>query len=300
MKINSAFTQILLFLLLATFSCQEQSPQKHYLSFTTPEELQNYLAWAPEKTPLIGAHRGGPLPGFPENCIESFDNILSYAPCLIECDVRKTKDGVLIMMHDEMLERTTNGSGNITDFTWDELKMLQLEDNDGKLTDFRIPTLADVLDWGRDKAIIQLDVKRGIQPPEIVEAISRQQAEAYVVVITYTLDAAKEYHRLNPNLMISASASGPEGTTRLLNSNIRKQNLVAFVGVFEPPAEIYDMLHQNGIRAILGTLGNLDRKAEKEGISVYLDLLKNGADILATDNVPMVTEVIERYVVEKR
>ena len=93
--------------------------------------------------------------------------------------------------------------------------------------------------------------------------------------------------------MISASAKGVEGVRRLLESGVDPKCLVAFVGVYEPSKDVYDLLHKNGIRAILGTMGNLDKKAEKRGFKVYKKLLKNGADILATDNVVLVTRAIE-------
>jgi glycerophosphoryl diester phosphodiesterase len=289
---------VFLFFLLFAFSCE--SPEKHYQFFSSVEELQNYLGWSPEKTPLASAHRGGPMPGqgrggFPENCLATFENALVYAPCLIECDVRKSKDGQLFLLHDETLDRTTTGSGAISEHTSVELQKLFLKDEAGKRTAYRIPTLSEALEWARGKAILTLDVKKGIMAEEIVEIIARHKAESYTTVITYTLESALRYHELNPDLVISASAVGLEATRRLLESGINPRNLLGFVGVYEPPREIYELLHQHGIRAILGTIGNLDRKAEKEGIDVYVDLLKNGADILATDNVPLAAEAIEKF-----
>jgi glycerophosphoryl diester phosphodiesterase len=286
-----------LFLVLA-LSCE--SPEKHYQSFSSVEELQYYLNWAPGKTPLVSAHRGGPMAGvgqsgFPENCLATFENALNYAPCLIECDVRKSKDGQLFLLHDETLERTTSGSGAISERTSVELGQLFLKDEAGKHTAYRIPTLSETLEWARGKAIVTLDVKRGVTAQEIAEIILRHKAESYSTVITYNLESALRYHQLNPELMISASAEGPEAARRLVESGIPPRNLLGFVGVYEPPREIYQLLHQHGIRAILGTIGNLDRKAEKEGLDVYVDLLKNGADILATDNVPLAAKAIEKF-----
>ena len=172
---------------------------------------------------------------------------------------------------------------------------LFLTDNGGVITNFRIPSLADALKWGRGKAIIELDIKRGVPAEDVVAVIEAESAAAYTVVITYNLNAAMRYHRLNPDLVISAPASGIEGTERLLNSGIPAKNIIAWTGVFEPPREVYNMLHEKGISAILGTLGNLDRRAKTRGISVYLNILENGADIIATDNVPMMAEAINRF-----
>jgi glycerophosphoryl diester phosphodiesterase len=266
---------------------------RHYLSFENVADLQEYLRWSADKPPIISAHRGGPMPGFPENCIETFENALKYAPCIIECDVARTKDSVLIMMHDNTLERTTTGSGKIGDFTLVELKELYLRDNNGKVTEYKIPTLAEVLEWGRDRAIVELDLKRSISPKEIVDIIEEKNAAAYTMVITYNLPAAVTFHELNPNLVISATARSVDGVHRLLNSGINPRCLVAFTGVFEPDPAVYQLLHENGIMAILGTMGNLDRKAENQGAKVYQELIDNGADILATDHVALAAKILE-------
>lgn len=292
MKIKKQFLALLLIsvsMIVTLVSCQSNN----YLSFNDGEALQNYLHWSPDKDPIISAHRGGPMPGFPENCIETFENCLKYAPCMIECDVAKTKDSILVMMHDKTLDRTTTGEGVVGNFTWAELKDLYLWDNDGNVTNFKIPTLTEVLKWARGKAIVELDIKRGIAPEEIVQIIEENHAESYALVITYNLDDAKEYHQLKPDLVISASAKGVEGTQRLIDSGINPRCLVAFTGVYESSAEVYDLLHDNGIMAILGTMGNLDRKAMKQGAKVYQNLVENGADILATDNVDLASKILQ-------
>ncbi len=271
---------------------QVSCDKPHYLSFKTTADLQDYFHWSADKPPVISAHRGGPMPGFPENCIETFENALKYAPCLIECDVAKTKDSILVMMHDNTLDRTTTGSGKIGNYTLAELKELSLKDNNGTVTDYKISTLVEVLEWARNRAVVELDIKRSISPQEIVNIIEEKNATQYTVVITYNLPAAQRYHELNPNLVISASARGVEGTQCLLNSGINPRCLVAFTGVYEPDAAVYQLLHENGIMAILGTMGNLDRKAAKKGVAVYEKLVSNGADILATDNVPMASKIL--------
>ena len=291
MKIYKILTFLLVLLNLATAG-NAQIKKHNYVSFASPAELQAYLRWTPEKPPLISAHRGGPMPGYPENCIATFENVLSYAPCLIECDVRISKDSILVMMHDGILDRTTTGNGKVVEYTFKELKKLKLRDNDGKVTPYKIPSLAEVLEWARDKAIVELDIKRSVTPEEVVTIIQEYNAESYTIVITYDIQQAIHYHKLNSKLMISASAKGIKGTRILLNCGIEPKNLLAFVGVYEPPEDVYRLLHDHGIRAILGTMGNLDRKATKHGFQVYSQLFKNGADILATDNVLLALKAV--------
>ncbi len=274
----------------------DDSDRSHYVSFNTPGELRDYLAWSPERKPLIGAHRGGPLPSFPENCLATFENSLTYAPCLIECDVRISRDSVLLMMHDGLLDRTTTGKGEVQSFSWEELQKLKLLDNDGKITSYLIPSLGDALEWARGKAILELDIKNPVTPEAIIAMIAKHEAESFTVVITYNTPSALQYHELNPELVISASARDLEGAQRLIESGISTENIIAFVGVSEPDRPLYDYLHSRGIRTILGTMGNLDRRAEARGHGIYVELLQRGADILATDNVPLAAMATEEFV----
>ena len=249
----------------------------------TAQGLRPDLGWNEDTKPLISAHRGGPVSGFPENAIETFQHTVDAVGfCIIECDVRQSKDGALVMMHDETLDRTTTGSGNVADYTFEELQALFLKDNAGNATEFKIPLLRQVLDWAKDKAILTIDVKADLYEPVIGE-VRLANARSRSVIITYTLEQALAVHKLAPELMISASATGVEGTKKLLAAKLPHDRLVAFVGVYEPRRQVYDLLHQAGIRAILGTMHNLDNKAAARGPIVYETLVTNGADILATD-----------------
>jgi glycerophosphoryl diester phosphodiesterase len=289
------WTWFISFLLICAFltGCSSHvSEESFHVSFDSAGELRDYLAWTDDRVPLIAAHRGGPEPGYPENCIATFENALQYAPCLIECDVRMSQDSVLVMMHDESLDRTTTGTGNVADYTLAELKELKLKDNDGKTTSYVIPTLSEVLRWAKGRAIVELDVKRPVTPEAIVAIIQKHNAEISTVVITYSTPTALRYYELNPELMISASARDMEGARRLLTSGIDPSNLIAFVGVYEPSDSLYALLHAHEVRAILGTMGNLDRRAQKRGSKVYSEFIRNGADILATDRVPLAAKAI--------
>ena len=273
---------------LSSTCVSTHAPQTHYISF-------EYLRWRPDGSPLLSAHRGGPSPGFPENCIATFERSLRFAPCLIECDVQKSRDGVMVLMHDRSLDRTTTGKGLVESLSLARLRQLNLVDAGGTVTEYKIPTLSEALRWAKGKAILELDIKGTVTPQEVVRAIKTEDAESHVVTITYDLRTAELYHSLDSNLVLSCSARGTEGVTRLLESSIPAANLIAFVGVYEPPGEVYALLHENAICAILGTMGNLDRKAGSNGIQVYIELLRNGADILATDEVEVASEAMTRH-----
>lgn len=270
--------------------------KKHYISFKTPTEFNDFLNRKTGSFPLISAHRGGPMPGFPENAIETFENATQHQPVIIEFDVALSKDSVLVIMHDNKLDRTTTGTGEIGSYTYSELKKLNLKDNDGKVTEFKIPTLDEVLTWGKNKVIFTIDVKRGVPFEKIVDAVRRTKSETNSIVITYNANQAAEVHRLAPDLMISASARKIEDIERLNEVGVPNDKIVAFTGTAAADKSVYDYLHDKGITCILGTMGNLDRSAKANpNQKVYEKLLANGVDIISTDELVLAGEQFDNY-----
>src|SRR5690606_8402685 len=151
----------LLFLVLLTFlSIQNNAfAQKlHKLSFNTSEEMQAYFTYAKDKK-IISGHRGTIENGIPENSIEALKEVLKYTVAIFEVDPRLTKDGVAVMVHDGTLDRTTTGTGKVSDYTWKELKKLNLKDAKGNVTTYKINTLDEMIKWAKGKTILNLDKK---------------------------------------------------------------------------------------------------------------------------------------------
>ena len=247
------------------------------------EGLQDFFSWSSDRIPLVSAHRGGPYSGYPENALETFENILSYTPAVIECDIAITKDSVLVLMHDNTLDRTTDGTGKVSDKTWAEIQELFLVDNDGLTTNYKVPTLDETLKWGYGKALFTLDVKRGVPFEMVVRAVEKHNMGDFAAIITYNANAAQEVHQLNPDLMISVGLGSPQAYEAHKSKGIPDKNMIAFVGTREPEQTHFDFLHEKGISTILGVLGNLDRQAIAKGDSTYLGFVNRGADVLATD-----------------
>src|SRR5690606_41563064 len=101
-------------------------------------------------------------------------------------------------------------------------------------------------------------------------------------------------HNLAPDLMISASIKSTEDLLRLNDRDVPDTRLVAFVGTSEVDRQVTDLLHQHGILCILGTIGNLDRRAKQNGDQVYADYIENGADILSTDRPLQAAKALDR------
>ncbi len=291
--INSIIVALLLCVTL-------QAQQAFSLKCNSVAELQQFLAWKSDRYPLISAHRGGPEKGFPENALETFQNSTRFQPVIIECDITLTKDSVLVLMHDDRLNRTSTGTGPVSDYTYEQLRDFKLKDNDGNVTEFRIPLLDDVLKWGKGKVIFTLDVKRSVPYARVVEAVRKAGAESCSVIITYNTNQATEVYRLAPELMISASIQNTADLERLHNNGVPDNRLVAFVGVREASDSLYNLLHSRNIQCIVGTMGNLDRQAAAKNDQPYYDYITRGADILSTDRPKEAGVMLQKFVADNR
>ncbi|MFN0291118.1 glycerophosphodiester phosphodiesterase family protein [Pedobacter helvus] len=287
----------LLFLAITLSGLACIAPAKHYyISFKTAKEFQDFLNKKTGKYPLLSAHRGGPMPGFPENAIETFENATTYQPVIIEFDVALSKDSTLVIMHDDKLDRTSTGAGLVSSYTYSELQKFTLKDDEGKITDFKIPTLEEVLKWGKNKVLFTIDIKRGVPYEKIIAAVRKTKSENNSIIITYNANQAAKVHELAPDLMISATVKSPEDLERLNQMGVPNDKIVAFVGVAEPDQSLYKYLNNKKISAILGTMGNLDRSAKaNKNKQVYRNLVANGADVLSTDEVVLAGEQLDAY-----
>ena len=269
---------------------------KNNFNLESVDDLYTFFTYSEGSYPLVSAHRGGPQEHLPENAIETFEFHAKNNPLIIECDIRMSKDSVLVLMHDESLERTTTGSGKVSDYTLTELKELDLVTNDGKITNYKIPTLEETLTWGRNKVIFTLDVKQNVPYNLVSNIVNKTKAEAYSIIITYNAAQAKAMHRVNPELMISVSVKSRSEWNKLITNDIPDNRLVGFVGTREPDQELLDLLHNHGIKSILGTLGNLDKQADARGYQVYAEYIEKGIDIISTDRPVEAQKALDFYI----
>jgi len=236
-----------------------------------------------EQYPLVSSHRGGDAEGFPENCIETFKRATTFGPSIVETDVAMTKDSVLVLMHDDRIDRTSTGKGFVKDYNYSELRSFVLKDFTGRKTAHKIPTLDEALIWGKEKVIYTLNVKRGVPYEKVVECIRKNTAEPYTAVITYNAGQARAFHTLAPDIWLSVSANGEEDILRLKKYKVSTDRIMAFVGITEPSAQTIAYMKNRRIPMILGTIGNLDKSARVNGDHLYYALFEKGINILSAD-----------------
>lgn len=144
-----------------------------FIQTDRPKELVNYLRNQGKSVNTAGyirkklmdrdqhyvhvvSHRGD-WKQFPENSLDAINSIIQMGGDVVEIDVQRTKDGQLILMHDERLDRTTNGKGLIAETTFADIQKLFLKDHNGNVTQHKVPTLTEVLLMSKGRIMLNLD-----------------------------------------------------------------------------------------------------------------------------------------------
>ena len=123
---------------------------------TRADRIRTQLLNCDESSVIVVAHRAD-WRNFPENSLEAIQSSIDMGVDMLEIDIQRTKDGVLILMHDHNLDRMTNGSGDIAETTWEEISKLNLKDHQGNMTSYKVAKLEDALNLCKDRIMINLD-----------------------------------------------------------------------------------------------------------------------------------------------
>ena len=138
----------------------------------------------------IYAHRGN-SGFFPENTMYAFKKSLDLGIYGIEIDVQKTKDGILVVHHDETLGRMFDGKGSIKKSTFEQLRELNLKDEELKnKADCKIPTLEEVLEFIKDTDLtLNIEIKNN--------KVRQYEMEDKVVISSFNYKSLKRISKLN-------------------------------------------------------------------------------------------------------
>jgi len=285
------FSVLYLAILFGWLNAAGQNGQKfHYIDAKTPEGLREIFRYTGDRVPFLSAHRGGPEKHLPENHTVTFENTLKHTWSVLEIDPRFTKDSVFIVHHDPTLWRTTTGEGRVADFTWEELKGLKLKDMQGNITEYKIQTLKEIMDWARGKTILVLDQKEA-PLGAYIDIVEECMAESFAIIMADSFEDVKTIYSRNKNIMMQVFIGSPDAVKEFEQTGVPWENIVAFVSHQVPEDKsVFELIHQKGALCILGTSRNLDRELIRGNVSdigelkdEYNALFGMGADILETD-----------------
>jgi len=247
------------------------------------KDLQEYFTYSPHKDIKISGHRGGMLPGYPENCIPSCQKTLSLMPSFFEIDPRLTKDSVLVIMHDSTLNRTTTGTGRVADYTYKQLQQFRLKDREGNVTSYKIPTLIEMLDWGRGKTVFNLDNKK--VPWEMYIKLLKDHNYANIILSVRSLKEALFYYKRVNTVMLCVEISNMQQYRDYERSGIPWNRIMAYIGLKTDPKqqEVYNLLHQHGVMCMSSLPSTIDKLKGRQRELGYQQELNNKPDIIETD-----------------
>lgn len=163
-----------LFLFLAAFSVLQLVAQDRVT------QIREKLLSRDQNSVMVVAHRGD-WRNFPENSLEAIDNAIKMGVDIVELDVARTKDGVLILMHDRTLNRTTTGKGLITEANMDDIRKLNLRNGCNIRTIHKVPTLEEALLHAKGKIMINLD-KADVYFDEIYELLKKTGTAKQIIM----------------------------------------------------------------------------------------------------------------------
>lgn len=137
----------------AAFSCSG-APQAH--EPTRVDSILRKLYDPNTSSVVVVAHRGDWKHSV-ENSLPAMRHAIEMGVDVVEIDIRRTADGRLVLMHDATIDRTTNGSGKVSELTLDSIRNCYLKAADSTLTDLRVPTLDEVFEISRDRIMLNID-----------------------------------------------------------------------------------------------------------------------------------------------
>ncbi|MEM1081710.1 MAG: glycerophosphodiester phosphodiesterase family protein [Pseudomonadota bacterium] len=281
-------------LLTACSSTPEPSPEPvaiepTYQPWFAGVDLAAYLDCAREQHgTLLQAHRAGDRPGAAENSLGAIEASLDDGAVFLEIDVAQTADGVLVLMHDRTVDRTTNGTGTVTELTAEAFAQLQLVDVDGRLIDEAPPTLAGTFDALDGRGIAQIDLK-GVAIDTIADAIKAANAAERSIVITYSIEDAIALHRRLPEVMFSVGIDELSELQPLIDAGVDLTRMTAWLGADGTGNPTLDA--ELAYRGIETSYGNF--RGEREGTVDYELMANNGAEVISVDDMPAAANALD-------
>jgi glycerophosphoryl diester phosphodiesterase len=205
-----------LFVATGAFAADKQQSILGYINDIPKEsaehakERHRLVAEKRARHPLI-FHRGA-VRQAPENTLEAYALAIDMGADGVEIDIHRTKDGVLVLQHDDTLGRMYEGQGKLKDKTYYELLQARLKDRKGPVDDdTRLPTLAAFLELARQRAIlIHLDVKQSGIQDEIIEMIEKADVWDHLVEVN-----GGNADRIRPDTWNKGKA-GPHNKVKLI------------------------------------------------------------------------------------
>lgn len=207
-----------------------------------------------------------------ENSLAAIDAAIAAGAHIVEVDVRHTRDGQLVLMHDAEVDRTTDGKGKVEDLTLAEVRRLRL------VPQGQVPTLEEALDRARGRCVVDIDLKTS-RVDLVVAAVQRARAHDYVLLFDGP-DTCRRVKQLDPALEVMPRAHGEAEALALLADPLLRPRVVHVDVEDLDSAALRAAARAAGARLWINALGPKDVLALRWA---YRKLIRRGAGVIQTD-----------------
>lgn len=233
----------------------------------------------------ITAHRGYSAVA-PENTLYAFKEAVEIGADYIELDVQLTADEQLVVFHDKTIERTTNGKGKLSEYTYDELQKFSAGKWFGKddtFADAKIVLLSEVLENFGNDILFNIEIKNSGNIKKTAEktvaVIEEYGIERSCYITSFSYDALKTVKKINPKIKTGLIANVASSTSF---SQLKYIDAVSLNYIFINQS-IVNMAHQNGKRVFVWTVDNR---------SDIQHMIAMGVDNIITNHPDRVSEIV--------
>lgn len=242
----------------------------------------------------VFAHRGA-SGDYPENTLLAFDKALDLDVYGIELDVHKSKDGHLVVIHDEDIQRTFKGKGLVMDYTLAELKKFNCRKFEFiENLDCKIPTLREVFELIKDTNItLNIEAKTDLihydLEQDVIDLIKEYNFEEKVLISSFNHKCIKIFKELDNNLKYGALYEHEKDYTSEANVVEHAKKLGAYsINISRDlvTKEIVDLAHENGLKVFVYTVN---------APIVMRKMIECNVDGVFSDYPDLMNEIIKEY-----
>lgn len=238
------------------------------------------------RSPWIIAHRGASA-YTPENTMAAFERAVQLGAGFVETDLHLTRDARFVAIHDDTLERTSNGRGPVRDHTLAELRVLDVGLwYDRQFAGQRIPTLEDILTFARTHDVVfYLEIKHGAawgMHHALVGALQNAENAARTVVISFDASTLAPLPKVDPGIMMGLLVDHARPDPVKTATELGARQLCPRVDLVT--SELVDRAHAADLQVVAWTVN--DPKQMRS-------LIQTGIDGIMTDRPDRLRAVVE-------
>lgn len=243
------------------------------------------------KKTLVWAHRGASAYA-PENTLAAFQQAIDLKADGIELDVQKTRDGKLVVIHDETVDRVSRASGWIKDFTYEKLKKINVNQHFPQFGNQYIPTLEEVYELIRPtKLTVNVELKTGVvfypeMEEQVLELTEQMGMQERVIYSSFNHYSIRKIHRLKPDAVTGMLyQDGIIGVAEYASKKVQADALHPAIYNVQYP-DFFEECRRHGLRVHVWTVN------EEQHMRI---LCENEADAMITNDPKLGRAVADEY-----